>query len=164
MTRGPGIDRRAARTQAALHRALMSLILKKPYEAITITDVCKAANVSRSTFYAHFADKDDLKRSGLDTMREEVTRNTVRTLDVEGGAFGFSLAMLEHARDHLHHYQALVGTHGGTVALDRIRKIISDLVREEIKAVAENRGSEETSNRVLAELYVQHFVGAFMAV
>jgi hypothetical protein len=37
------IDRRVARSRAALHKALMSLILKKRYEAVIITDICGAA-------------------------------------------------------------------------------------------------------------------------
>jgi hypothetical protein len=46
-------DHRSARTTAMLQDALISLIRKKRYEAITIKDICDAANVGRSTFYAH---------------------------------------------------------------------------------------------------------------
>jgi AcrR family transcriptional regulator len=68
MTKEP-IDRRVARTRATLHQALMSLILKQGYEAITIRDICEAADVGRSTFYAHYTSKDDLMRSGLENLR-----------------------------------------------------------------------------------------------
>ena len=54
------IDRRITRTREVLQHALTSLILKKGYEAITIQDICDAANVGRSTFYAHYTSKDDL--------------------------------------------------------------------------------------------------------
>ncbi|MBN9138523.1 MAG: TetR family transcriptional regulator, partial [Phyllobacterium sp.] len=60
------IDRRIARTRATLQHALISLIPKKGYEAITVEDICDVANVGRSTFYAHCTGKDDLKRRGLD--------------------------------------------------------------------------------------------------
>ena len=66
------IDRRIPRTRAMLQHALISLILKKNYEAITIQDICDAANVARSTFYAHYKSKDDLKRSGLEHLRKEL--------------------------------------------------------------------------------------------
>ena len=55
-----------------LQHALTSLILKKGYEAITIQDICDAANVGRSTFYAHYTSKDDLKRSGFEHLRKEL--------------------------------------------------------------------------------------------
>jgi AcrR family transcriptional regulator len=63
------IDRRSARTRAMLQHALLSLIAKKRYEAITIKDICEAANVGRSTFYEHYTGKDDLKRCGLEHLR-----------------------------------------------------------------------------------------------
>jgi AcrR family transcriptional regulator len=51
------MDRRAARTRRALHGALMSLILRKGHEAITVQDIVDEADVGRSTFYAHYAGK-----------------------------------------------------------------------------------------------------------
>jgi AcrR family transcriptional regulator len=63
------MDRRVARTRTMLQHALISVIRKKDYEAITISDICDAANVGRSTFYAHYTSKDDLKQSGLDHLR-----------------------------------------------------------------------------------------------
>ena len=65
-------DRRVTRTRAMLQQALMSLIPRKDYDAITVQDICDAANVGRSTFYAHFTSKDDLKRSGFEHLRKEL--------------------------------------------------------------------------------------------
>ena len=67
------MDRRIARTREILQDALNSLTLKMGYEAVTITDICDATNVGRSTFYAHFTSKDDLKRSGLDDLRQHLS-------------------------------------------------------------------------------------------
>ena len=64
------MDRRIIRTRGVLQHALTSLILKKGYEAITIQDICDEANVGRSTFYAHYTSKDDLKRSGFERLRK----------------------------------------------------------------------------------------------
>jgi AcrR family transcriptional regulator len=65
----PGIDRRARRTRQALHQALMRLIVERGYEQVTVADIAEAANVGRSTFYAHFTDKDDLLRSAAGNLR-----------------------------------------------------------------------------------------------
>jgi AcrR family transcriptional regulator len=97
------IDRRVARTRALLHQALMSLILKKRYKTISIKNICDAANVGRSTFYAHYTSKDDLKRSGLEHMRRLLVERQKDALastgDIRDRSLGFSLAMFEHARD-----------------------------------------------------------------
>src|SRR5690242_10979296 len=53
-------DRRVNRTRRALKDALTDLILEKGYERVTVGDVLERADVGRSTFYAHFVDKDDL--------------------------------------------------------------------------------------------------------
>jgi AcrR family transcriptional regulator len=158
------IDRRIPRTRAMLQHALTSLILKKGYEAITIQDVCDEANVGRSTFYAHYTSKDDLKRSGLEHLRKELVdrqKDAQATPgDVRGRSLDFSLTMFEHARDHLDLYRALVGGRGGTVSLGQIRTILSDLVRNEfVSTVGVN--SEEIVPR---ELVVEYVVGAYMAV
>lgn len=58
-------DRRSQRTQHSLHEALMSLMQEKRYDDITVQDIIDRANVGRSTFYAHYQDKEDLMTSGL---------------------------------------------------------------------------------------------------
>ena len=158
------IDRRSIRTKAMLQHALNSLIRKKDYEAITIKDICDAANVGRSTFYAHYTSKDDLKRRGFEKLRKELVDRQREAQaapgDIKDRSLGFSLTMFEHARDHRDHYRALIGSRGGTVSLGSIRKILSDLVRDELAGTAD-KNSADTIPR---ELVVQYVVGAYMAV
>ena len=61
-------DRRVQRTRTLLTRALMELIVEKGYQAITVQDIIDRANLGRSTFYAHFLDKEDLLMSGLEEV------------------------------------------------------------------------------------------------
>ena len=152
------IDRRIARTRASLHRALISLILEKGYDSITVEEICEAANVGRSTFYLHYTSKDDLKQHGLDGLRRQLADTAACT--GRGDTFGFSLAMFEHARDHIDLYRALAGSRGGMVALGTIRQILSDLVRGALTA----NPAKSTSDALPRELVVQYVVGAFMAV
>jgi len=158
------LDRRISRTRATLQHALNSLIHKKGYEAITIKDICEAANVGRSTFYAHYTSKDDLRRSGFEPLRKlliDRQREALATArDDKSRSLAFSLPMFEHARDHRDHYRALVGSRGGTLSLTTIRKILSDLVRDEL---AEG-GGKNSADALPRELVIQYVVGAYMAV
>jgi AcrR family transcriptional regulator len=158
------IDRRVARTRAMLQRAHMSLILKKGYEATTVDDICDAADVGRSTFYTHYTGKDDLRRSGLEHLRQELVDRQKDALAQPGHirdrSLGFSLAMFEHALDHLDLYKALVGGRGGAIALGTIREILSDLVRNELAVTID----EKSADVIPREFAVQYVVGAFMAV
>jgi AcrR family transcriptional regulator len=158
----PPIDRRVARTRGMLHQALRSLILEKGYEAISVEDICDRANVGRSTFYAHFTSKDDLKRSGLLHLRQELLdhhRGASASMPASVRPLGFSRAMFEHAREHRHLYRALVGTKGGGIALETIRQTLCDFVRGELTTT----GAKDT-NGVPREFIVQHIVGSYMAV
>jgi AcrR family transcriptional regulator len=56
-------DRRVGKTRKALREALTDLILERGYESVTVQDLIDRADVGRSTFYAHFIDKDDLLMS-----------------------------------------------------------------------------------------------------
>lgn len=145
-----------------MQHALVALIMKKGYEAITVEDICEEANVGRSTFYLHYASKDALKRSGLEHLRNELVERQKHALasanETTDGSFGFSLALFEHASDHIDLYRALVGSRGGGVSLDGIREILSDLVRADL---AMARDAAET---IPPELVVQYVVGACMAV
>src|ERR1051325_1843295 len=59
-------DARVRRTCDALGDALIALMQEKPFDTITVQDVLDRAHVSRSTFYSHYSDKDDLLMSDAD--------------------------------------------------------------------------------------------------
>lgn len=132
------IDRRVARTRATLQRAHLKLILERGYDAVTVEDMCEAANVGRSTFYAHYSGKDDLKLSGLEELRRELMAHGAHagahSHDDTGRRFGFTLPMFEHAREHIDLYRTLAGGRGGAMALGAICQILADLFRSELPA------------------------------
>ena len=152
------IDRRVARTRRTLHHALLALMRRKGYDAITVEDICAEADVGRSTFYAHFAGKDDLKRSGLDHHLRQMLLERAPAPD-GAAAFGFVLPFLEHARDHLDVYQALVAKGGAASTLRMLREIVTEQVRRDVAAAA-----PDTADAPPREAVVQFVVGAFMAV
>ena len=158
------MDRRIARTRDVLQEALNRLTLKSGYEAVTIKDICDEANVGRSTFYAHFTSKDDLKRSGLEHLRQHLLARQ-QAARAGGGplqdrTLSFSLVMLEHARDHATLYHALVNDRGGSVALGFIREILGDLIRTDLADLQ----FEPARGPAGREVVVQYLVGAFMSV
>lgn len=156
------IDPRVARSRAKLHDALVALIPAKGYEAVTVRDICARAKIGRSTFYAHYTGKDDLMRSGFTAMRELVGEPPERASpprDRKQHGLAFSRAMFEHARRHAHLHGILIGNRGGTIALDAIRGMLSDVVRREL--ASSGKGAKEAVPR---EFVVRYIVGAFMGV
>ncbi|HEV8426911.1 MAG TPA: TetR/AcrR family transcriptional regulator [Pyrinomonadaceae bacterium] len=66
-------DARVRRTRDALGDALIALMQEKPFDTITVQDVLDRAHVSRSTFYAHYSDKDDLLMSDAEEFFEAIS-------------------------------------------------------------------------------------------
>jgi AcrR family transcriptional regulator len=59
------VDRRVARTEAALNAAFVQLLFSRDYNDITAADIAAQADVGRSTFYEHYKGKNDLLRHSL---------------------------------------------------------------------------------------------------
>ena len=47
-------------TATKFDQALLYLLEKKPFEYITVSEICKKADVNRSTFYLHYENTQDL--------------------------------------------------------------------------------------------------------
>lgn len=56
----------------SLQQALLLLITKKPYDSITVTELCRKAGVSRMAFYGNFDNKDDIFRQIVSELHLEL--------------------------------------------------------------------------------------------
>lgn len=65
------MDVRSTKTRRKLKDALKSLLLKLPFEKITISDICEVAEINRVTFYTHYHDKNEILE---DSIRDIVLR------------------------------------------------------------------------------------------
>ena len=61
-------DPRISRSTHALGAALVELMLERNFNDITVQSILDRAGVSRSTFYAHFRNKDDVLHSRYERM------------------------------------------------------------------------------------------------
>lgn len=117
-------DRRVQRTRQLLQDALVSLILEKGYQKITIQDIIDRANVGRSTFYSHYRDKDDLLVSGFDELAHDLNRHMLapETPDDEPGHLLHSLEFFIHACENKELYVAMADSGGGDLIFDIARQ------------------------------------------
>jgi AcrR family transcriptional regulator len=149
-------DRRSVRTRRNLGDALVALIMRKGYEAITVQDIIDEADVGRSTFYMHYKGKEDLLRASFETLRAVLADAAVAPRGQSNEPLPFSLALFEHACAHKHLYRALAGGRGGAVVRKQIRLALADVVRKEL--------AKEPDDGIPAEIRVQFVVDAFLAV
>ncbi len=71
-------DRRIVKTKKSLKEAMIIMLGKKDFEHITITELCREAEVSRITFYSHYNDKYALLDEIFDDMLKLGTEDYYR--------------------------------------------------------------------------------------
>ncbi|TIL81726.1 MAG: TetR/AcrR family transcriptional regulator, partial [Mesorhizobium sp.] len=126
------IDRRVARTRAMLQDALIALIPERGYAALTVEDICQKANIGRSTFYTHYAGKDELRTATLEAHLRSLTQKRLSSSSQPGKwLFEFSLPMFEHAQAFRSLHHALLSSSGDTIH-DQLRDRIRRAVRSEL--------------------------------
>jgi AcrR family transcriptional regulator len=87
-------NRQVERTRSWIFDALMILLDVKPYNKITVSDICEKAGIARPTFYYNFDEKDDVilkylnnsistELMSLETAKDKKQNNIVLTFDVK---------------------------------------------------------------------------------
>lgn len=71
-------DKRIAKTKKNLKNAMIAMLGEKDFEHITITELCRAAEISRITFYSHYSDKYVLLDEIFDDMLKLGTEDYYR--------------------------------------------------------------------------------------
>ena len=59
-------DRRNAYTERVIRDALYQLLQSSPIDKISVTEVCRLAEINRSTFYLHYTDCQDVLNKEID--------------------------------------------------------------------------------------------------
>jgi AcrR family transcriptional regulator len=151
-------DRRVRRTRRALQAALVALVVDRGYERITVQDVLDRADVGRSTFYAHFRDKDALFTSCFDDLRDGL-RHGLDAMDRTGPPADPTRPVgiiFEHADAHREVYRAVCGRRrGGNVAGRHLHDLIAGLLREHLGGVG---------TRLPVEIVAEYHASALLGV
>lgn len=159
-----GGDRRVQRTRRLLLEALIELILEKGYETVTVQEIIDRADVGRSTFYAHFLDKQQLLMSGIEQLGAFLAQAQAAAQagpgDLSRPTLGFSLAMFQHARDQHRLFQAMVGKQSQALVQQQIESVLAGLVRAELTPLAAGGAPEP----IPLDAVVQYTVGAFFSL
>jgi len=150
------IDRRVARTQAAMRGALVDLLGRKSYDDITVQEILDAADIGRSTFYAHCSGKDQLLRLSFRLLRSELAAAPAAD-DDHASPLPFALPVIRHLAEHRYLYGAFAGNRASELILGQLRHLVVELARRDLKCPGVDGG-------VPREVAVQFVTGAFTAL
>ena len=124
-------DRRIVKSKKALRSALISLMETKGFEAITVNDLCSAADLNRGTFYNHFSDKEDLLATLEDEVMDDISRiqsemGTLAVRDVMAYCVAkkplpFLITLFDYLREQGDFFHAVLGPGGDSRFGSRLR-------------------------------------------
>jgi AcrR family transcriptional regulator len=156
-------DRRSLRTRRLLGEAMAALLAEQRYDAITVQTLCERANVGRTTFYAHFQDKEDLLLYEIEQVVEGMGHAALAAGQAAPAGLP-SLLLFRHVRDFQPVYRALVWGRGSGRGSELIFKKIQAQVAGSIEAHL--AGQVRPGRRLAVPLpVVAHFVaGSFLTL
>jgi AcrR family transcriptional regulator len=152
-------DRRISRTKRLLHGALSALLHEKPYDAIAVKEILGRADVGRSTFYAHYRDKDELLASGIRDLMGARPTKQANFASGERDVVWFSTPIFSHLEQHRRSAKDRMGDIGKAVVHRHLERAVTELVTEELDRVP-NRATESVPPDLLARYVATAFIAA----
>ncbi len=151
-------DRRVNRTKDALRQTLLELIVENGYDEISIQDLVDRADVGRSTFYSHYADKDDLLQENMGALSTRI-RSQMRSSENDDGhpALAFSRPMLEHVAEVKQMFIALLGPKSARVVHEYFHEVLCDLAGSGLE-------TNKMNTAIPTGVVVQYLAASFLAV
>lgn len=129
------MDRRIKRTRNAVFNAMLDLMVEKDTSKITVLELCKKADINKSTFYLHYKSLDDCLHSCFQTVMDEIVELSKRInyddirLNPENSV-AFLLDEVEEKIDYLSKFKSSSNCAGAA-------KILKESL---VKHIAENNG------------------------
>lgn len=127
-------DRRSAKTEKCIWDAFAALILEQELSALKVSDIVKAADISRGTFYLHYKDKYDLLARMTDTLLAELrelppqARRAAQDTGNPEIDHIFAL-LLEYIEPRALWFRALLSLSGEGAFSRRLREMMADDLR-----------------------------------
>ena len=155
------IDRRIHKTRGLLHGALASLIHEKSYDAIVVKEILARANVGRSTFYAHFRDKDDLLDRGVRDMLRAcaAAAPVVERAGAAERVVRFSLPLFAHIEQMRGARTPPPGAREQGVMHEHLERALAELIADELgRSASRYRNADAVPRDLLAWHVASTFV------
>ncbi|MCU1405730.1 MAG: hypothetical protein JWQ43_2033 [Glaciihabitans sp.] len=136
------MDARQLRTRQALAHAILELATEKPLSEISVTDLARAADITRPTFYAHATSPGDLLARVLDDELQQLRRDFSRLSETTPALETVSLEAPERALvAHVFRHAALYRRNLRLRLPDPVRDMLTDNIEG---ALADHLGRHPT--------------------
>lgn len=145
-------------TKKAIEASLKNLLLKKPFDKITINDIAEDCGISRMTFYYHFKDIYDLVEWACE---EDVKKILEDKDDYKTWTQGF-LNLFEEVLKNKPFILNVYRSVGREQVENYLYKIVYDLLLNVIEEKAQGMTVRDEDKEFIADFYKYAFVGLML--
>lgn len=157
------MDRRQKKTREAIFKAFGALLQQKSYSRITVQDILDAADIGRSTFYAHFETKDELLKAVCKELFGHIVDSAMdgshtHGLYSEGTAPASVFChLLQHLQENDNNILGLLCCENSEIFQRYFKDSLNELVRTQV--VCQGRGQKP---ELPPDFLVNHISGSFV--
>jgi AcrR family transcriptional regulator len=152
-------DRRSQRTHRLVSSAFAELLVEKPYEEILVQDILDRADIGRTTFYAHYFDKEDVLNSivelELELLTSQISHAAAKQRVVP------SLELFEHAyHSENQQFRALMRSRAGEFLWEALQAALCRAIESALSTLY----AEKRSPPIPLPVVSQYLAGAFLTL
>ena len=116
------MDKRILNTKKKLTNALLEILKNKNIKDITVLELCKKANINRTTFYKYYKDVDDLVITIEDSLLSDLEKYII---DIKRNyLISFTGKIIETIANRKEIYTRLLGENGDHTFLNKILSLV----------------------------------------
>lgn len=149
-------NRRILYTRKIIKESLLELLKNKKIHQVTVTDICKNANINRGTFYTHYKDAYDLLQSMEDELFNQMLQYIEET-PIEDYKSVLLLKALELIKENKDLCKILFCQHMESNIMDRI--ILLANIAEIDKLI-----NSSNVDDVFLDYFIKYSVGGVLSV
>ena len=157
------MDRRQQKTRTAIFSAFTSLLAEKSYSKITVQEIIDAANVGRTTFYAHFETKDDLLKELCEELFGHIISSAMDCTHTHGlysdkdAPESVFCHLLQHLQENDKNFIALLSCESSEMFLRFFKDSLNELIR--FQFINQNRNA---NTDIPQDFLINHISGSFV--
>lgn len=145
-------------TKRAIEASLKNLLLKKPFDKITINDIAEDCGISRMTFYYHFKDIYDLVEWACEEAAKKILEGKD---DYKTWTQGF-LNLFEEVLKNKPFILTVYRSVGREQVENYLYKIVYDLLLNVVEEKAQGMTVRDEDKEFIADFYKYAFVGLML--
>jgi AcrR family transcriptional regulator len=150
-------DRRSQRTYRLVRSAFAELVVEKPYDKILVQDILDRAGIGRTTFYAHYFDKEDVLNHIIEQELELLTRSIAHA-EARQRVIP-SLELFEHAyNSENQQFRALMRSRAGEFLWAALQAALCRAIEPALCTLC----SEKRSPPIPLSVVSQYLAGSFL--